>query len=532
MHQGHLSALDAAFLYLETPEMPMHVGGMYLLQLPEDYEGDFYDNFKAMIASRLHLAPVFTRKLALMPFELANPLWIEDDDIDLDYHIRRIVLPKPGTREQLEKYVGRLHSSLLDRSRPLWEFYVIEGVGGEGSRQLAFYSKVHHAALDGQAAMKLASTVLDVSAVPRRVKPLPARPGRRQYQLGIGELLLEGATHGVSQVARLAALAPSLAVGAAKAAAKAAAGAAAVVRNGVAQRALPKLPSWPKEWVLGPRTHFNVAITNQRSFASTSLPLAQVKATGKALDATINDVVLALCSGALRRYLDDYGKVPDKSLIAAVPISTRAADDESQTNQVLMLPVSLASNLKDPLARLRAIQASAEKVKALTGGSMKAKITFDLPSLGVPWLMSGLVSLFGKSRIANAMPPIANVVISNVPGPQMPLFMAGACVLTMSPVSIPVHGVAINITVQSYDGHLDFGITACRRAVPDVKTIASYIEGALAELALAAPQTSDIVPALAAPPSDLPAVAAPKRKAASRTRPSRRHAGHDATVHA
>lgn len=517
MHPVHLSALDAAFLHIETPEMPMHVGGMYLLALPEDYAGEFYDRFKALIASRLHLAPVFTRKLALMPFELANPMWIEDDDVDLDYHIRRIVLPRPGSIEQLERYVGRLHSSLLDRSRPLWEFYVIEGLGGEGSRQRAFYSKVHHAALDGQAAVKLAATVLDVTAVPRKVTPPPTRAARLPYQPGIGELLLEGATHAASQIGRLAALVPGVARTAAGAAAHAL---ASRVRDSVQQRGLPALPSWPKEWAFGPRTPFNVAITNQRSFASTSLPLAQVKAIGKELNATINDVVLALCSAALRRYLQDHGGVPGKSLIAAVPISTRGADDDSQTNQVLMLPVSLASNLADPVARLRAIQASAARLKSLIGGGVKSKMTFDLPSLGVPWLMAGLVSLLGKSRIANSMPPIANVIISNVPGPQMPLFLAGARVLTMTPVSIPAHGIAINITVQSYDGHLDFGITACRRAVPDVKRIAAYLGLALAELAAAGGSAPVISPRR---------VAVSKAKAASRTR-NRRAATRVATA--
>src|SRR5262245_14633366 len=182
---NHLSGIDAAFLYLETPEMPMHVGSLNLYDLPPGYEGDFYEDVKRHVASRMHLAAVFQRKLALMPFELANPVWVDDDDIDLDYHVRRIVLSKPGTMAQLEAYVGRLHSSLLDRSRPLWEFYVIEGLA---SGQVAFYSKAHHAGLDGAAGMALANAILDISPSPRKVKPPPARTTASRYQLGVAEL--------------------------------------------------------------------------------------------------------------------------------------------------------------------------------------------------------------------------------------------------------------------------------------------------------------------------------------------------------
>ena len=150
----HLSGLDSTFLYLETPETPMHVGGLNLFELPPGHSGDFYEDVKAHVASRMHLAPVFTRKLALMPFELASPVWIDDDAIDLDYHVRRIILPRPGSMAQLETYVGRLHSSLMDRSRPLWEFYVIEGLK---DGRVGFYSKLHHAAIDGQAGVALAA---------------------------------------------------------------------------------------------------------------------------------------------------------------------------------------------------------------------------------------------------------------------------------------------------------------------------------------------------------------------------------------
>ena len=182
----HLSGVDSAFLHLESPEMPMHIGSLNVLDLPPGYSGDFYEDTKAHITSRMHLAEIFTRKLALMPLDISNPVWVEDEDIDLDYHIRHVTLPKPGTNRQLQQYVARLHSSLLDRSRPLWEFFVIDGLK---SRQVALYSKVHHAGIDGQAGVAVAKAIFDLEATGRVIKAARPRARRNQYQLGIAELL-------------------------------------------------------------------------------------------------------------------------------------------------------------------------------------------------------------------------------------------------------------------------------------------------------------------------------------------------------
>ena len=208
---SHLSVIDGAFLHLESPEMPMHVGSLALFEpLPADSKlgpAEWFDAVRAHVTSRLHLAPVFTRKLALMPFDLANPVWIHDDDIDLDYHMRYLVLPKPGTMAQMEALCARLHSSLLDRSRPLWEFYVIEGLA---DGRLGFYSKVHHAAVDGQAAVALANSIFDVTPEPRRVRPPRASTGHR-YQLGVAELLAAALGNQLRQVVEFAKLLPPLA---------------------------------------------------------------------------------------------------------------------------------------------------------------------------------------------------------------------------------------------------------------------------------------------------------------------------------
>ena len=503
MHKGHLSAIDAGFLYLETPEMPMHVGALYLLKPPAHGTDNYVAEYKAMIESRMHLAPLFTHKLANMPFDLANPVWIEDDDIDIDYHIRQVTLTKPGTMEQLEKLIGRLHSSLLDRSRPLWEFFIIDGLQ---NGDLAFYSKVHHAALDGQAGMKLTLALLDTTETPRDVGAPPPRARGGRYQLGIGEMLWSATTNALSQYAKLAGVAPR------------------ALKSAVdTYRAKDADGNWGLKkfkgaFGLAPKTHINVTITNQRAFAAQSLPIAEVKAVGKTVGATVNDMVLALASGALLRYFADYGTKLGKSLIAAVPMSMRPEGDTSQNNQVSMLPVSLHSDIRDPLQRLAAIRKSSSRMKDL-GSKMKGLGALDFPSIGTPWLMTGLVSLFGRSNLADSLPPIANVAISNVPGPNYPLYMTGAMLRAMYPVSIPTHGIGCNITVQSYNGHLDFGITACRRAMPDAKKLANYLKDALEELKEAAAKAP---PPEAAKPAEKPDKAS---KSAARPRAAKAAAG-------
>jgi diacylglycerol O-acyltransferase len=223
-----------------------------------------------------------------------------------------------------------------------------------------------------------------------------------------------------------------------------------------------------------PKTPLNVAVTNQRSFAARSIPLAEVKAIAKSSGTSLNDVVLALCAGALRRYLAEYNCKPRKPLIAGVPVSLRDTGNTDPTNQVAMILVSLATDIADPAQRLATISASASAGKQLTG-RLKTAIPMDFPSFGVPWFMSGLASLYGRSRLADKLPPIVNVAISNVPGPQFPLYFAGAKLARWYPVSIPTHGVALNVTVLSYDGSLEVGLTACRSAVPDVADLGNYI---------------------------------------------------------
>lgn len=462
----HLSGLDATFLYFETPEMPMHVGSVHLVDLPPGYQGDFYDDVREHLAKRMHLAPLFQRKLALMPFELANPVWVDDEDVDLDYHVRRVSLARPGTMLQLEQMIGRLHSSLIDRSRPLWEFYVIEGFH---TGQVAFYTKIHHAAMDGQAGVLLGQAVFDLTSTPRTVKPPRQRARANRYQLGIAELAGAALSNTVRQYVKLARMLPEMG-----------SAAKSLLKRETLENGKKRFVA-AKQFKLGPRTPINAAITNQRSFAGARLSLAEVKEITRATDTTVNDVVLALSSAALRRYFADENLHLAKSLVAGVPVSLREAGNTDLNNQVSMMLVGLASDIKDPLERLAAIRANAIAAKEINS-QVKAAIPMDFPSFGAPWFMTGLASLYGRSRLANVIPPLANVAISNVPGSPVPLYLAGAKVATYLPVSIPGHGVALNITVQSYDGVLGFGLTACRRAVPDPQLLAAYLTAALAEL--------------------------------------------------
>ena len=362
----------------------------------------------------MHLAAVFTRKLALMPFDLANPVWIHDDDIDLDYHVRYLVLPKPGSIEQLEALAARLHSMLLDRSRPLWEFYIIEGLA---DGRIGFYGKVHHAAVDGQAGVALATSLFDLTPEPRAVKP-PREARANTYQLGVAELLAAALTNQIQQVVQSVKLLPKVAGTALQ---RGAGGDRGAAQRSDDDRAARKAEKAPTRFKLAPATPFNHSITNQRAFAAVSLPLPEVKSIGKSVGASINDVVLWLCSTALRGYLKEGRELPEKSLVAGVPISLRQEGDTTANNQVAGTLIDLGTEIADPAERLKAIKRGTAAMKKQMG-TFRGVIPTDFPSLGSPWLISGLASLYGRSRIADWL-RITNVTISNVPGSRVPVYL-------------------------------------------------------------------------------------------------------------
>ena len=461
-----LGGLDASFLYMETPHTPMHVAGLSIVELPPGFEGSFHEVYKAHIGARLHLFPVLKKKIVPVPWDIDHPLWIDDDEMDLDYHIRHLGLPKPGTMQQLEELVGRLHSNFLDRSRPLWEFYVIDGLG---DRKVAVYTKIHHAAVDGGAGMALTNMMYDTTPEGRRIDPppLPAADGRKGAPDAL-ELLGSAYRNIVGQHVNALQKIPDLL--------KAIASVAMPVSNGVL-----RLPTRALQNLTAPKTMLNATVTSQRSFTARSMPLAEAKAIAKETGTKLNDVVMAVCAGALRRYLLEKHGLPKEPLVAFVPVSLREAGNTESNNQVSGMLCSLATDVKDPLQRLKAIHASSVEAKELSG-KLKDATPRDFSLFGAPVVLQSAIGLWGRSGLADRLPPTANVVISNVPGPQTPLYLAGARLLTLYPVSIPAHGMALNMTVQSYCGALDFGLTACRKTVPELRKLANYVEESMEEL--------------------------------------------------
>jgi len=478
-----LSGMDASFLHLETPETPMHVGSLMLFELPEGYTGDYYEAVKALLGKRLHLSAFLNRKLEQMPFQLAEPVWIEDDDIDLDYHVRTVTLRRPGTMAQLEQLVARLHASLLDRSRPLWEMYVIDGLE---SGLVAFYTKAHHSGVDGKAGVELAKVLYDTSQHIREVPPPRRKRASGQYQLGVTELLQAAATNAAQQYRKLAELLP--------AAAKALDTAARVVASQRSEKGERSL-----NLGLAPSTIFNDSITNQRSYSTMSLSLADIKDLGRRVGGTVNTIVMAMCSIALHHFLKERGLLPREPLIAMVPVSLRAEGDAAMNNQVAAVRVDLATDIEDLPARFRAIHASSEAAKAVVK-ELKPVLGVDIPITGSPWLMTGLASLLGRSNLVSRFPAAGNVLISNVPGPPMTLYMAGAKMVHYFPVSIPYHGSALNITVQSYAGSLEFGLTACRRILSQDESyeLIDHLRTALREIQALPPVDATVKPARSA----------------------------------
>jgi WS/DGAT/MGAT family acyltransferase len=496
----HLSGLDAGFLHLETPETPLHVGSLAMYELPPKYKGDFVADVCKHIQSRLHLAPIFQRKLVNMPFDLANPVWVMDQHLDIEHHIRHVIVPPPASRAQVDRLVSRLHSSLLDRSRPLWEMYVLDGLltpsgAPKGTRYVGLYSKFHHSGLDGMGGQVLMAAIMDTTPEPRVVPPPKMPRASSGEQFGIAELASSGVKHNFLQTVKLLKTFPGLVMTARRSMRPAK---VAGELNAAAQKT---------RW-FAPRTPFNVAITNQRSFARFSIPISEVKEITAINKVSLNDVVMGISSEGMMRYLADMDCHPASSLLAAVPVSIRPEGNTEMTNQVSMARMSLASTIKDPIERLHAIRQSSGSVKAVMK-EMKAQLPTDFPSIGAPWMISALANILARSRLANSMPAFANVVISNVPGPNISLYFAGAKQISTFPVSIPYHGMALNITLQGYNGWLDFGLIGCRRVMPDIVNLAGYMQAAHEDLLRRSREL--VVPT---PPK---APAKPSVKAASKT---------------
>lgn len=468
-----MSGLDAAFLHIETPETPMHIGALILLEKPAGHQGSFLPEIKRLLAPRLALEPFFRARLATMPLGFANPVWVDDGLPDLGYHIRHFYLSKPGTRAQLEERVAALHGTLLDRSRPLWELTVIEGLQ-DGS--VALYFKVHHATLDGAAGIALAASLFDRSATPAAVPANWRELAERGEQTGLVPRVQSALSQTAGQYLKLVRHLPD----------------ALGVLGGVFGSLTSKGEDGMRQNLgFGPRTVFNVPISGTRHCATASLPLKSVVQLAQHFEVSFNDIVLAICSGALRQYLRDNDGIPRKPLIATVPVSLRGAGDTKATIQATLTLVNLATHIADPRKRLQAIHGAASAAVSLTRRA-KSVMPTDFPSLGMPWWLGTLAKLYGASKLASKIPPIANVAISNVPGPQQPMYVAGAKITGYWPLSLVEHGLGLNITVISYADALHVGLVAADEAVPEIAPLADAIVAAFDEL-------HQFVPVLAPP---------------------------------
>ena len=457
-----LTGLDGVFLHLESPAMPMHVGSLSLLGLPRPRR-NFLGDVRRLYAQRLPLAPVLSRKLHEFPLGMANPVWVQAPAVDLDYHIRHVTLPSPGTWAQLEAVVGSLHSTPLDRAHPLWTVHVIDGLA---DGRIAFYTNIHHAVVDGKAGVELMRAIFDLTPRQRRALPPPARGHSRVERPGAAAVVAGTVRHDLAQYWSLVRDLPTLVrslVGPARDRGHASLAAAGTVSR------------------VGPRTPLNVAIDGARGFATASISMDDAHALAAAHGATVNDVVLATCAGALRRYLGRHGGVPEEPLVAGMPISLRKPGDVEFTTQATMARVALATQVADPVRRLHAIRDATAAAKAhVSGGRSVARM--DFPTIGVPWLLHGLATLYGRPSVANRLPPLVNLVVSNVPGPPQPVYLAGARVLHHWPLSIVGHGLGLNVTVESYAGMLEFGVTTASVAVPRPRSIADGLLAAFQQL--------------------------------------------------
>ena len=500
-----LSAIDASFLYMETPESPMHVAGLAIFEPSGNGDEPVFERFREHMAARLHLLPFFERRLNLLPATLDNPVWVHDTDLDLDYHIRQMALPRPGTMDQLRSLVARLHTVLLDRARPLWQYDVIQGLKGGG---FAVYVKMHHAGIDGGAGVAALDIIFASSPGPSTIAVPPRPRSARAQEPNVLELISGAYAEFYRQQLNMMTAWPAM---------------SQAIAN-VWRRTVEDLSRRPPPLSAPPKTLFNVSLSKQRSFGTASVSLSDVKALGKASNAKVNDVVMAICAGALRRYLSQHKALPNEPLIAAVPVSLREAGDTAMNNQVTMMLCSLATDVADPLQRLAAITAASRDAKARLG-DVKDALPKDISIFGAPIIMTGLAQWAERVKAADQLPAMMNVLISNVAGPRKPMYCAGAKCIGYFPVSIPAQGNALNMTVHSYLDSLDFGLIACREAVPDIQVMADFLVDEFEALKLAAKMPAGVAAvaqapiapaARAKPPKSLAKTAAAKSKAAKR----------------
>ncbi|GGK53974.1 WS/DGAT/MGAT family O-acyltransferase [Nocardia camponoti] len=442
-----IAPLDALFLLAESREHPMHVSSLQLLEPPEGTGPEYVREFRERLLADRELRPTFRKRPATW---LGAPqlAWRLDDDVELDYHVGRRAIASPGHLDDLLEYTSALHSQLLDRHRPLWEMRFIEGLA---DGRFALFTKMHHALIDGVSAQRVLRRTLSTDPTDQTVmRPwnLPRKTRVASHKPGVGGLI-KGAGSSLAGIAK-----------------------AADVGLRKQQLTLP---------YAAPRTMFNVPIGGARRCAVRSWPMDRIKQVKKATGTTVNDVVLAMSAGALRAYLLERQALPDKPMIAFVPMSVRDPDDtDTQGVKIAALLCNLGTDVADPLERLEVIADSTRRNKQVYQ-SLSPTQTMALSAL----MLSPLVPMFLPGFAAVGAPPF-NIVISNVPGAKEPLYWNGARLDASYPLSIPLDGQAINITLTSTGDNLDFGLVGCRRTVPDLHRLLDHLEDSLASLEAAA----------------------------------------------
>ncbi len=456
-----LSGIDATFLYLETPTAHMHVAMTGIYDASTMVGGYTFEAFREHIAGRLHRIPPFTRRLVEVPFKLHHPVWIEDPHFDLSYHVRRVAVPSPGGRRELAEIAAQIASVPLDRKRPLWEVWVIEGVK---QNRIGLVAKVHHSAIDGASGAEIMTALYDLEPSPPPCAMVEeSEPEEVPSDMELVSYAL------ASKLRRSANVLPLLG--------RSIQGVANLINNRRDPHgAVGAVP------LTAPRTPWSGAISAQRTVAFARIPLADAKDVKDALGVKMNDLVLAVCAGALRGYLKGRGELPEESLIAVCPVSVRS-EEEANTggNKVSAMFTSLATDIDDPIERVRAIQQSTIGAKT-EHNAVGARLLTDWGEYAAPRTFAMASRLYSSMGLADRHRPIHNVVISNVPGPPFPLYLAGAELVAAYPMGPIMEGAGLNVTVLSYRDSIDFGFMADRSLVPDVWDLADAVQVAFTEL--------------------------------------------------
>ncbi len=464
-----LTGLDAAFLALETPSAHMHVMGVAVVDpstVPDDRYDSFHERVRALLEARLGLVPPLRRRLVEVPFGLNVPTWIEDPDFDLDYHLRRAALPAPGGPQELAAFAADVAGRPLDRRKPLWEAYVVEGL--EHGHQ-AFVTKIHHSLIDGVAGVAILAALFDMA------RDAPLEPLEQPDEWEPDHLPTEAEMFGRAIVA-----AAERPVKMARAVMNSVPGLVRAVRRARDESLDVALP------LTAPRLSMNRTITAHRVIAFSSVSLADVKAVKNALGVSVNDVVLAVTAGALRSYLERREELPDKPLIASIPASARSDDDADKFgNRVSSMFASLPVEIADPVERVQSVARSMSGAKGVHE-EVGASTLQDWAEVAGPALFSRASRAYSRMRFAERLRPVINLVVSNVPGPPWPLYFAGAQLVAIHPLGPIFDDCGLNATVISYLDHMDFGFLGCRELLPDIDVLANCVPEALNELKKAA----------------------------------------------